>query len=110
MITLGVLISIIGIILLMIAGLILLPKIFIKDDELELLAELPFEESKSNTTGIQSNKNMPIVVTDSYKLIKYKTRYIEARKEERRKGKIGLYFLVAGSVMQAVGAILTSLG
>jgi len=109
MVILGIIISSIGIILVMIAGLFLLPKIFISNEELEMLAELPFEESTTNTKGIQSQKILPIAVTDAKKIEEYKERYINARKEEREKGKLGLYFLVLGSMMQAAGLILTSI-
>jgi len=109
MLALGIAVSVLGLILVLVAGLILLPRIFVKDEELDLLSELPIEPSTSNMTGVVSRQNLPVAVTDVGKLLAYRERFIEARKEERKKGKQGLYMLVAGSVLQVLGVILTGL-
>lgn len=93
----------------MIAGLILLPKIFISDKELELFAEIPIEESTTNLSSAITNQILSVAVTDPAKIRDYKERYITARKEERRKGKKGLIYLVIGSLFQTIGLILTSI-
>jgi hypothetical protein len=51
---------------------------------------------------------LPVAVTDVTKLNEYRENYIAARKEEKRKGGIGLWFLVAGSFLQFLGVILIS--
>ena len=109
MLAIGISASVLGLVLVMIAGLIVLPKIFITDEELDLLSELPIEQSTTHMTGAESFKNLPIAVTDVSKLLEYRKRFIDARKEERKKGRIGLYTLVAGSFCQVVGVIITSL-
>lgn len=93
----------------MVAGLILLPKIFITDKELELFAEIPIEESTTNMSSAITNQTLAVAVTDPVKIKNYKERYIAARKEERQKGKKGLIYLVIGSLFQTVGLILTSI-
>ena len=109
MLELEIVASVLGLILVLVAGLILLPKIFVTDEELTILSELPIEQSTSSMTGAKSHQNLPVAVTDVIKLIEYRDRFIEARKEEKKKGIIGLYTLVAGSVLQVSGIILTSL-
>ena len=109
MLVLSAVFSILGLICDAIAGLVLLPKIFITDRELDLLAELPIEPSTSHMTGKVSRATLPVAVTDVTKINEYRKGYIEARKEERRSGKIGLWFLVAGSFLQVLGIILTLL-
>jgi len=73
------------------------------DKELELLSELPIEQSTSNMTGKITRKNLPVAVTDVEKLVRYRDNYIEARKAERRNGRIGLVLLIVGSLFQLVG-------
>lgn len=109
MLVLSAIFSILGLICDAIAGLVLLPKIFITDQELDLLAELPIEPSTSHMTGEVSRATLPVAVTDVGKINEYRKRYIEARREERRNGKIGLGFLVAGSFLQVLGVILVLL-
>jgi hypothetical protein len=60
-------------------------------------------------TGKITHANLPVAVTDVAELNKYRDRYIEARKEERKNGRIGLVFLVVGSVFQALGVIIALL-
>jgi len=103
---LGAILSILGLICDAIAGLVLLPKIFVTEGELDLLAELPIEQSTSHMTGAVTHVTLPVAVTDVIKLNEYRRRYIDARKEERKNGRIGLGFLVAGSVLQVLGVIL----
>ena len=91
------------------AGLVLLPKIFVSDEELNQLAGLPIEQSTSHMTGAVTHANLPVAVTDVVKLIEYRTRYIEARKKERKSGRVGLVFLVVGSTLQVAGVILALL-
>jgi hypothetical protein len=102
----GAVLSILGLVLDLVAGLILLPNIFITDREIRLLAQLPIEESTSHMTGADSRKTLPVAVTDVTKLREYRDRYIEARKEERKKGKLGLGVLIIGFFLQIVGQIL----
>ena len=109
MLELGIVASVLGLALVLVAGLILLPRIFVTDEELALLSELPIEQSTTNLTGAESRQNLPVAVTDVGKLLAYRKRFIEARKEERNKGKIGLYMLVAGFGLQVLGIILTGL-
>lgn len=105
----GILASVLGLIFVLVAGLILLPRIFVTDEELALLSELPIEESTTHMTGANSHLNLPVAVTDVGKLLTYRERFIEARKEERKKGTIGLYILVMGSGFQVLGVIFTGL-
>ena len=105
---LSTILSILGLICDLIAGVVLLPKIFITDEELDLLAELPIEPSTSHTRGETTRVILPVAVTDVTKLNEYRENYIAARKEEKRKGGIGLWFLVAGSFLQFLGVILIS--
>lgn len=93
----------------MVAGLILLPKIFITDKELELFAELPIEESTTNLSSAVTKETLAVALTNPAKIKEYKKRYIASRKEERQKGKKGLIFLVIGSLFQTIGLILTSI-
>lgn len=109
MLAFGIVASIFGLILVLVAGLILLPKIFVTDEELALLSELPIEQSTTNMTGVESQQNLPVAVTNVGKLLTYRERFIKARKEERKKGRMGLYLLVGGSVLQVLGVILTGL-
>jgi len=108
-VALGAILSILGLICDAVAGLVLLPKIFITDEELNLLAGLPIEPSTTHMTGKVTCATLSVAVTDVTKLNEYQGRYIEARKEERRNGRIGLGFLVAGSFLQASGVILAML-
>ena len=107
MLVLGVVLSVLGLVCDGIAGLILLPRIFVTDEELNLLAELPIEQSTSHMTGAVTRATLPVAVTDVKRLIEYRKRYIEARQQEKRNGRFGLAFLVAGSFLQVVGVILT---
>jgi hypothetical protein len=109
MLVLSAIFSILGLVCDAIAGLVLLPKIFITDQELNLVAELPIEPSTSHMTGEVSRATLPVAVTDVTKIDEYRKKYIEARKEERKNGKIGLGFLVAGSFLQVLGVILALL-
>jgi hypothetical protein len=56
-------------------------------------------------TGEITRKTLSVAVTDVEKINDYRGRYIEARQEERKNGRIGLGFLVAGSFLQAAGVI-----
>jgi hypothetical protein len=105
----GAILSILGLICDVIAGVVLLPKIFITDEELSLLAGLPIEPSTTHLTGKVTRANLPVAVTDVERLNEYRDSYIEARKEERNKGRIGLWLLVVGSCLQAFGVILALL-
>lgn len=105
----GVGLSVLGLICVLIAGLVVLPKIFITDEELKLLAELPLEPSTSHMTGEITRATLPVAVTDVVKLNQYREQYIQARKEERNKGKIGLWFLVIGTTLQVAGVIVAVL-
>jgi len=109
MLVLSAILSILGLLCDAVAGLILLPRIFITDQELLLLAELPLEPSTSHMTGEVTRKTLPVAVTDVVKINDYRERYIEARQEERKNGRIGLGFLVAGSFLQAAGVIIALL-
>ena len=109
MLVIGIVSTVLGVILVLIAGLILLPKIFITDGELDLLTEIPIEQSTSHMTGAVSGATLPVAVTDVSKLLEYRESYINARKEEREKGKRGLYCLVTGTIFQVFGAILAGL-
>jgi hypothetical protein len=80
MLVLSAVFSILGLICDAIAGLVLLPKIFITDQELDLLAELPIEPSTSHMTGEVSRATLPVAVTDVTKMNEYRKGYIEARK------------------------------
>ena len=106
MLVLSAIVSILGLICDAIAGLVLLPKIFVTDQELSLLAELPIEPLTSHMTGEVSGAKLSVAGTDVTKMNEYRKKYIEARKEERRDGRIGLGFLVAGSFLQVLGIIL----
>jgi len=101
------LLSVIGLVLVAVAGFVLLPSIFITDAELVALGELPLEESTSHMTGASSGRTLPVAVTDVAKLVAYRDRYIQARKEERRKGRMGLCLLGSGSALQIVGVVLS---
>ena len=109
MLVLSAVFSILGLICDAIAGLILLPKIFITDQELNLLAELPIEPSTSHGTGEFSRVTLAVAVTDVTRINEYRKKYIEARKQERRNGRVGLGFLVAGSFLQVLRVILALL-
>jgi hypothetical protein len=106
MMIVGAVLSILGLVLDLVAGLILLPNIFITDQEIELLAHLPIEESTSHLTGADSNETLSVTVTDVTKLREYRDRFIEARKDERKKGKLGFGVLIIGFFLQIVGQIL----
>jgi hypothetical protein len=101
--------SILGLILVVVAGVVLLRNIFITDEELNRLAELPIEQSTTNMTGAITHANLPVAVTDVVKLLDYRKSYIEARKIERKNGRIGLWLLVIGSLLQIVGVTLSAL-
>jgi len=103
----GAILSILGLACDAIAGLVLLPRIFVTDKELNFLAELPIEQSTTHMTGAISQANMPVAVTDVEKLNDYRKQYIGARKEERKNGQIGLWLLVVGAVLQVAGVLLT---
>lgn len=105
----GTITSIIGIIGSLIGALILLPKIFISKEELELLSKLPVEPSTSHMTSAITNKNLPVTVTDVKILIKYKELYIKNRTEGAAKSKKGFIFLISGSLLQILGIILLTI-
>jgi len=105
---LSVIFSVLGLVLVGIAGIVVLPKIFITDEELKLLSDLPLEPSTTNMTGKITRANLPVAVTDVTKLGEYREKYIQARKDERRKGKFGLWCLVIGSFFQVLGVILAT--
>ena len=98
--------SILGLFCVLSAGLVLLPKIFVPDEELNFLDELPIEPSTSHMTS-EAGENLSVVVADVAKLDKYRKSYIGARKEEKRKEKIGLGLFVLGFIFQAFGVALS---
>ncbi|MBI5574530.1 MAG: hypothetical protein HY919_08310 [Elusimicrobia bacterium] len=102
----GTILSIIGIIGTLIGALILLPKIFIPKEELELLSKLPVEPSTSHMTSSITHKTLPVTVTDVKVLIEYKELYIKNRKKDTEKGKKGFIFLIGGSLLQILGIII----
>ena len=109
MLVVGAGLSILGLIFDLIAGLILLPKIFITDREIELLAQLPIEESTTHMTGAGSRTTLPVAVTDVEKLKEYRDRYIEARRGERKHSRLGLLAFVIGFLLQLVGQVFALL-
>ena len=103
---LSVTLSIVGLIVEFVAGLILLKSIFITDEEIKLLAELPIEESRSHMSARNSGVQLNVAVIDSAKLSEYRDRYIQARKTERGRGRLGFGMLVVGFLLQLAGQIL----
>jgi len=85
MLILGLSLSGVGLIIVAYSGYILLQNLFVSDDELNMLSELPIEPSYSGFTGTSSGKNLPAAITDPDKLNKYRDRYITERKKERTK-------------------------
>jgi hypothetical protein len=109
-IIIGLILTILGIICILIGALILLPNIFIPKEELELLSKLPVEPSTTHLTSSLTQETLPVAVTDVVILHKYKDLYIQNRKTESRKRKKGFIYLIAGSILQIIGVIFTTLG
>lgn len=105
MIVLAVVLSVIGLMCEFVAALLLLPHILTTEKELDLLVKLPIEEATTHLTGAQSGKTLPVALTSLDRLSEYRQYYLQARKNERRKGQQGLRVLVAGSVLQMVGVL-----
>ena len=107
--TCSIVLSILGLGLEFIAGVILLRSIFITDEEIELLAQLPIAESGTKFTEPGSRVSLPAALIHSTKLKEYRDTYIEARKKERNHGRLGLSLLTFGFVLQLVGQALVLL-
>ena len=105
----SIVLSILGLGLEFIAGMILLRSIFITDEEIELLAQLPIAESGTKLTEPGSRVSLPAALINPTKLKEYRDTYIEARKKERNHGRRGLLLLAVGFALQLVGQILVLL-
>jgi len=83
-------------------SVILLRGLFITDEEIKDLTDLPIFPSKSSHT----NDGPLATVTDPKKLEDYKDLYLHLRKEERKKGRIALWLFIAGFALQLGGLVL----
>lgn len=102
---LGAILLIAGLFYAAIAGLILLPKILVTQEELDLLANIPVEPSTTHMTGALSGETRNVALTDIISLKTYKSAYLDARREERVKGKRGLRFIVYAFLLQVIGTL-----
>jgi hypothetical protein len=107
---LGMILSVLGLVLVLAAGIVLLRYIFIPEEELTRLAALPLEASTGHTTGAQSRRRLSIAVTDIAQLNEYRDQFIAARRVERQIGRWGFGLLIAGSLLQIFGVIVSFYG
>jgi len=56
-----------------------------------------------------TRKNLPVAVTDVGKIIEYRSKYINSRKEERKRGKLGFSFIACGSSLQFIALLINML-
>jgi len=82
-------------------SVILLRGLFITDEEIKDLTDLPISPSTSSfeTDG-------PLAVTDHKKLKNYKDLFLRKRKTERKKGRTALRLFIAGFALQLGGLVL----
>lgn len=106
----GVILSIIGLACAAIGGLVLLPKILITQEELDLLASIPVEPSTSHMTGEVSGENRNVALTDISSLEEYRKVHLEARRQEQTKGIQGLRFIVGAFLLQVLGSLCMLFG
>jgi len=97
--------NVIGLSLNLVGAVRLANSIFITDEEINALSELPIDVSSTNLSPVGSNKIYPVAITDAEKLKLFRDRFIDARKKERKKGRQGLYLIIAGFLMQLLGQI-----
>ncbi len=83
---------------------LLLKGLFITDEEIDQLAELPIHESKHYGHGGDCFASI-----DPKKLEEYKTLYLKERKSQRKTGRIALRLFIAGFALQAMGLFIAFL-
>lgn len=107
---LATILLIVGLTCATVAGLFLLPKILVTQEELDLLANIPVEPSTTHMTGEESGVTRNVALTDIVSLKRYRSAYLEARREELRKGILGLRLIVAAFVLQVIGTLCMLIG
>jgi hypothetical protein len=81
-------------------SLILLRNLFISDEEIMMLSELPIHPSRRFAGGDR------LAATDPDKLEAFRDLYLRKRTRERTSGRVALWMLLAGFVLQLVGGLL----
>jgi len=95
----------VGLFITLLGSWLLLKGLFITDEEIKALTDLPISASGSSFTSDGPLATVP----DLKKLEDYKDLYLDLHKAERRKGRIALWFFIVGFALQVVGIILAAL-
>lgn len=81
---------------------ILIKPLFLTDEEINQLSELPIEETTSNMTT-KSGINSPVLAVPDFSSVKnFKSLVIKERKHARQKGINGLKCIIAGFIIQGL--------
>lgn len=96
--------QIVGLLLTVRGSWILLRGLFITNEEIDELSNLPVRESKRYVQGGDC-----LAAIDPEELKHYRCLYLKKRKAERRSGKIALRLFIVGFALQAVGLFLAAL-
>jgi hypothetical protein len=102
---LGMIMSVLGLVLELAAGFVLLRYIFVEEQELTRLAELPLAPAGSHMAGAASQEPLSVALIDVAQLQAYRDEFIAARRVERYRGRWGFGLLIAGSFLQIIGVI-----
>ncbi len=96
----------VGLALGLVAALLLLKSLFITDEEIARLSELPLGESSTNLTITGDHTPRPVALVIPEAADEYTARFIAARRDERTRGRRALALLVAAFVLQLAGIVL----
>ena len=82
-------------------SVILLRGLFITDEEIKQLSDLPISVSNASFA-----EGLPLASVNRKKLTDYKDLFLHKRKTERKKGRTALWLFIAGFALQLGGLVL----
>jgi hypothetical protein len=104
MATVSMVVQVVGLGLTLFGSVVLLRSLFISDEEIAKLSELPIQPSRDFGHGM----SRPFAVGDPGDLQRFRDLYIRKRRTERRSGRIALWFLIVGFAAQLAGVLLAA--
>ena len=79
--------------------------LFVSDEEINRLVNIPIEESTSNLSGATSNLPKAAAVLDVPKFREFRDVHVRDRRNQKRIGRHALKLIMMGAVLQAIGAV-----